>query len=1129
MAERFEIDLIIRVFDTDTELATVLTSASLYPMSTIAKEDLAELLIDENSYIVTKTARELLSENYLRTNISSIIGGMSNAILLQIYYTYKYSAIKIFFRQNYKKYIPEYDYYQITSNQKSKLFAEACMREYDRFTQIIDRIGHAQNINEIPNQYLNYLAQLIGYQREDYLLLTDASFRELLKNIIDIYKIKGSNYSFELFFNFLGFDITVHEYWFDKRYGNSAIASNEYTGSTDKLSYLFYMTPIKPTDGYPEDMTNPYIVNENEITAPKNLLMFNQYTSWYDEGDSRGYSYNQLIGDTTSWFGDTYTFFKTNVVQYSLSSLGSDQEPDLDANELEQIEFYAKFLTPIYCQRQVSVVASPALDSMLASGFVFLDTDRSDPIYKTQVYDTKEYGIISIDANLGDTLNGGDSLYDPRAKIIVTDPNRKLYDWVHQKDYIYVTGDTSIIAGDTNAGNYFVTGDTTGDSYKVYNSILGRTTLLLKGPLPGDDQAVAKGYIRIGGLDSMFHLYEGDHPARYYWGDSLLGDSWYSGYGDTKEFTAIAGSNFLSFGDSYFGTNHTFSLSMHVLTYTGNGLTQRIITELGDSYVVVNPSLDSGDSYGQVFKDKNYFSGHLISGFYTDTNYAVYGDTNAISAINVLSLQNPTWDSESIFEEINRLNGLGTTGLFKYEGINYKVIDRDLLVFVDSVKSQFGDSTHAASDPFVIGDSYLITEGDSKSRLYLGDTVQYRSTGDTWHEYVKSEYVMIDGSHYRITEIGDTYIEISPWFEGGASGFVQKIKSWFKYYQVYDTISGDTIRDSITDYHVGFINPVVYNSIDLSSTGPITLGSNLPIEDSAFGKAIEEQTIDSKRHDYWKVVYENSIKQFMPNKIITGDSTGSQAWVLSDNGDSSFNTINYVGDFTVGEKIDSGDTGDTAYFVSITKYTDQRGLITFIASNAGIVHVYDPCGDTGDSWLGEYQFLTGDDFVRISGANDEYNNGVFRVSSTSRPLYGDTVLITLANPLYGDSQLVSGGYVYNEQRSAIVSIDATNGNIVVSDMSRRFNGLVEGDTIEIKSFGDSAGGNDGLHTVGDSIFHIRTGDGDTFGTTTFNVTTTLDEDGANRGYVKLYNKPWTLGDSTHQTGFEYLEFIKIRN
>jgi len=279
MAERFEIDLIIRVFDTDTELATVLTSASLYPMSTIAKEDLAELLIDENSYIVTKTARELLSENYLRTNISSIIGGMSNAILLQIYYTYKYSAIKIFFRQNYKKYIPEYDYYQITSNQKSKLFAEACMREYDRFTQIIDRIGHAQNINEIPNQYLNYLAQLIGYQREDYLLLTDASFRELLKNIIDIYKIKGSNYSFELFFNFLGFDITVHEYWFDKRYGNSAIASNEYTGSTDKLSYLFYMTPIKPTDGYPEDMTNPYIVNENEITAPKNLLMFNQYTS----------------------------------------------------------------------------------------------------------------------------------------------------------------------------------------------------------------------------------------------------------------------------------------------------------------------------------------------------------------------------------------------------------------------------------------------------------------------------------------------------------------------------------------------------------------------------------------------------------------------------------------------------------------------------------------------------------------------------------------------------------------------------------------------------------------------------------------------------------------------------------
>ena len=46
------------------------------------------------------------------------------------------------------------------------------------------------------------------------------------------------------------------------------------------------------------------------------------------------------------------------------------------------------------------------------------------------------------------------------------------------------------------------------------------------------------------------------------------------------------------------------------------------------------------------------------------------------------------------------------------------------------------------------------------------------------------------------------------------------------------------------------------------------------------------------------------------------------------------------------------------------------------------------------------------------------------------------------------------------------------GNIEVHDTSRKFAGLVEGDTIVITDTGDS---NEGYYVIGDSIFHTRSG------------------------------------------------------
>jgi len=257
-------------------------------------------------------------------------------LAMWLFYVYKYSAIKMFFINNSHFFLPEYDLSQVASSDEMKLFFKSFMREYDRFSRIIDEIYDVVDIDRIPTTYLQYLGQLLGYERTDYQLLTDASFRELLKNILEIYAIKGTNYSFQLFFNLLGYSITPLELWFDRRFADTGITNNPYTSSTDKNSYLYYLTPNDPTTTIPSGMFFPHSVTADQITAPKDLQLFNTLTNWYKNGDSRGYPPlmltgmaqtalpYQLQGDwpTAEGFGDTsidLSINRNNLILHNVS------------------------------------------------------------------------------------------------------------------------------------------------------------------------------------------------------------------------------------------------------------------------------------------------------------------------------------------------------------------------------------------------------------------------------------------------------------------------------------------------------------------------------------------------------------------------------------------------------------------------------------------------------------------------------------------------------------------------------------------------------------------------------------------------------------------------------------------
>lgn len=319
-----------------------------------------------------------ISTTRLRELITQSIGlqFLPQKVYRQILYTFKYSTLKTFFRDNWEKFVPDFDALNIMKSDQLKLFQEAFMREFDRLSDTIEEIYNIQDVEKIPNQYLNYLAQAIGYEREDEDFLYDVSFRELIKNIIEIYKIKGTNFSFELFFNFLGFEAVVREFWFDKRFSDPGISSNPYTGFSDRQSFGFYLTTERPTDYIPDNMRVPYSVFDNQIIE---TLDGNVFTRLARLGE---YTPDELLGNIPGYPETPYTFFKTNIMEFSLERFSADagsveEDGGLSADELKIIRLYANFLTPIFIGRNIVVITRPSEDE--ATQIVLSDKNREDP------------------------------------------------------------------------------------------------------------------------------------------------------------------------------------------------------------------------------------------------------------------------------------------------------------------------------------------------------------------------------------------------------------------------------------------------------------------------------------------------------------------------------------------------------------------------------------------------------------------------------------------------------------------------------------------------------------------------------------------------------------------------------
>ena len=366
-----------------------------------AMQDLALLILENEEHIRKESIWQLTAEEFLFKEIREIFG-ISKAkdnLYQSIFYCYKYCYVSSFFQNNADKFVPQCDIDEIKNNPAADAFLDAMLKEFDKISRLLDETKDYLDYDKIPWDYIVYLTQLLGLEK-DYLNIDDteeAYYRELAKNILDIYRVKGTNYSFQLFFNFLGIEIEIHEFFFDRRYYYSKYPQqNEETGTSDKFSKDFYLTTINPSYNLNPNFSTSEIINLSDFSEQQNLKDFEELVSEYGLEAVLGYSDYDKNGE--KYEGKVYKYFKTNYIYYYASSLGN--RANLTGKQINSLSKYLDFLTPIFVMRDIKTIAYSISGD---SDFIAFN-GGGDRKYGALIDGTFE-GFQMLDSECWDTVN----------------------------------------------------------------------------------------------------------------------------------------------------------------------------------------------------------------------------------------------------------------------------------------------------------------------------------------------------------------------------------------------------------------------------------------------------------------------------------------------------------------------------------------------------------------------------------------------------------------------------------------------------------------------------------------------------------------------------------------------------
>lgn len=234
------------------------------------------LFTDTESTYISTTDPNLQINVFDRNTFYKVESGVFQLYLLDkgtcqigAYYTYLGQTISVkqeilvydtFLKDNFASSgLTTFDLVIYSKNKKYQILLKTLFELFDILYAYQYDINSINDMRMIKNKFLDVVGRSFGFEKRviydgtKWEYAYERMYRELLVNLIDLIKARGTKLAYELFFGALGYDIQLLEYWFDKNGNLIEIDPEDFENST----FYAYKTDGNPLSDIQTEEIDP--------------------------------------------------------------------------------------------------------------------------------------------------------------------------------------------------------------------------------------------------------------------------------------------------------------------------------------------------------------------------------------------------------------------------------------------------------------------------------------------------------------------------------------------------------------------------------------------------------------------------------------------------------------------------------------------------------------------------------------------------------------------------------------------------------------------------------------------------------------------------------------------------------
>ena len=304
------------------------------------------------------------------------------------YFSQQFICHDSFFKDNYLTYLfPTIDSQNISGNPFVKSIFDTLMEMIDILYAYNEDLKVIPSFTEGKSKFISLLSQNVGFERIDftqfntkYEYVNNETFREVVANMFDLLSIRGTKLAYELFFNALGYNTTIQEFWYDSD-GNLIEINPDNELLSTYYAYTTSGTLISPALPRQDPRKNNVFLSNDYNNIDNNYIRIS---------DQNGDVYYQPKEDvkitqkTNSYEQDIFKNNKSNYIRVVFDSAINnnffERPQDFSIEKKLIIKRYLDFLRPSHIQYILETFSINFGDSSITTDEIDV-LDNEDPNY----------------------------------------------------------------------------------------------------------------------------------------------------------------------------------------------------------------------------------------------------------------------------------------------------------------------------------------------------------------------------------------------------------------------------------------------------------------------------------------------------------------------------------------------------------------------------------------------------------------------------------------------------------------------------------------------------------------------------------------------------------------------------